>query len=114
MREGLDEESLALFDLLSKPDLTRAEIKRIKDVSADLLQTLKAEKLRVDHWRDKTATRDAVWSAIYDYLYSDKTGLPTDSYTPDDVRVRADEVYQHVFQVYLTVPSPYYAEGIAA
>jgi len=59
-------------------------------------------------------TRDVVWSAIYDYLYSGKTGLPTDSYTPDDVKVRADEVYQHVFQVYPTVPSLYHADGIAA
>ena len=62
-----------------------------------------------------TGKRRAVWSAIYDYLYSDKTGLPTDSYTADDVQLRADDVYQHVFQVYPTVPSPYYgAVGDAA
>jgi type I restriction enzyme R subunit len=33
MREGLEEESLALFDLLVKPSLEAAEIKRIKIVA---------------------------------------------------------------------------------
>jgi hypothetical protein len=33
VREGLDEESLAVFDLLKKPDLSAGEIKRIKAVA---------------------------------------------------------------------------------
>ena len=48
LREGLDEESLAIFALLRKPDLNGAEIRRIKQVAVELLRTLKAEKLRVD------------------------------------------------------------------
>ena len=60
VREGLDEESLAIFDLLKKDDLPAADITRSKTVAADLLVTLKAEKLRVDQWREKEATRDAV------------------------------------------------------
>mgnify|MGYP000284808985 CR=1 FL=1 len=36
IREGLDEESLAIFDLLKKPELTSAEIKRIKAVAVEL------------------------------------------------------------------------------
>jgi len=31
VREGLDEENLALFDLLVKPDLSKQEIEKIKD-----------------------------------------------------------------------------------
>ena len=42
-----------IFDLLKKPDLDKADIARIKTVSKDLLRTLKAEKLRVDQWRDR-------------------------------------------------------------
>ena len=53
VREGLDEESLAVFDLLKKPDLSGGEIRRIKQVAVELLRTLKAEKLRVDQWREK-------------------------------------------------------------
>jgi len=108
VREGLDEESLALFDLLRKPDLTPAEIKRIKVVAVELLETLKAEKLRIDHWTDKEATRDAVRLAIRDFLWSESTGLPVDKYTEEDVQTRAEEVYRHVYRVYPTLPSPYY------
>jgi type I restriction enzyme R subunit len=113
VREGLDEESLAVFDLLNKPDLSPGEIKRIKGVAVELLQTLKEEKLRIDHWQEKEATRDAVRLAIRDFLWSEASGLPVDHYTEDDVRTRADAVYGHVFRVYPTVPSPYYA-GAAA
>ena len=72
------------------------------------------EKLRVDQWREKEATRDAVRVAIKNFLWSDKTGLPVDSYTEDDVQTRSDEVFRHVFRVYPTVPSPYYQYAAAA
>ena len=110
IKEGLDEESLAIFDLLKKPDLSKPEIKRIKAVAVDLLATLKNKKLKVDHWKDKEATRDAVSLLISDYLWSDKTGLPPDSYTEEDVKEKAEEVYRHVFRVYPTLPSPYYPD----
>ncbi len=108
MREGLDEESLAVFDLLKKPDLTPGDIERIKEVAVDLLKTLKAEKLRIDHWRDKEATRDAVRLTIRDYLYSDQNGLP-EIYSVEEVSDRTEVVFVHVFRAYPTVPSPYYA-----
>ncbi len=108
IREGLDEESLAIFDLLKKPELSQAEIKKIKSVAADLLQTLKSEKLRIDQWRDKESTRDAVRVTIHDFLYSDETGLPVDSYSEEDVDRRSNDVFRHVFRAYPTVPSPFY------
>jgi len=98
-----------VYDLLAKPELSAAEIRRIKAVAVELLETLKAEKLRVDHWRDKEATRDAVRLAIRDFLWSESTGLPVDQYTEGDVQVRAEEVYHHVYRVYPTLPSPFYA-----
>ena len=114
VREGLDEESLAIFDLLKKGELNAADIKRIKNVAVRLLETLKSEKLRIDQWRDKESTRDAVRVAIQNFLWSDKTGLPVDSYTEDDVQVRSDDVFRHVFRVYPTIPSPYYPYAAAA
>jgi len=107
-REGLDEESLAIFDLLNKPDLTAAELKRIKSVAADLLAALKAEKLRIPQWRDKESTRDAVRVAILNFLYDDRTGLPVERYTENEVNTKVDAVFTHVFRAYPTVPSPYY------
>ena len=111
VREGLDEEALAIFDLLKKPELTAAETNRIKKVAVNLLATLKAEKLRVDHWRDKEATRDAVKLLIKDYLWSDETGLPADGYTEDELTNRAEDVFRHVYRAYPTVPSPLYARA---
>jgi type I restriction enzyme R subunit len=112
IREGLDEESLAIFDLLKKPDLIASDIKRIKGIATELLKTLKEEKLKIDHWRDKESTRDAVRLAIRDFLWSEDTGLPVSSYTDVDVNTKAEEVFVHIFRVYPTLPSPYY--GIAA
>ena len=112
--EGLDEESLAIFDLLRKPDLSGAEIRRIKQVAVELLRTLKAEKLRVDQWREKESTRDAVHITIRDCLWSDETGLPADGYSEGEVETISDHVFQHVFRVYPTVPSPYYESAEAA
>lgn len=113
-REGLDEESLAVFDLLKKPDLSAGEIKKVKAVAVDLLKTLKEEKLCITRWQDKEATRDAVHQAILDFLWNDSTGLPVDKYTESDVQVKADDVYRHVYRVYPTLPSPFYQNYAAA
>ena len=100
VREGLDEESLAIFDLLKKPDLDKADIQRIKTVWKELLRTLKAEKLRVDQWRNKEATRSAVHVAIRDFLYSDQTGLPAGAYSDEDVTTTTEAVFAHVYRAY--------------
>ncbi len=107
VREGLDEESLAVFDLLKKSDLSAAEIKRIKAIAVELPAKLKAEKLRVDHWREKEATRDAVKSCIHDFLWGDATGLP-EAYSQAEIQDKAEAVFVHVSCAYSTVPSPYY------
>lgn len=109
IREGLDEESLAVFDLLKKDDLNAQDIKRVKAVAVELLATLKAERLRVDHWRDKETTRDSVFTAIRNFLWSQTTGLPEDSYTDEEVAAKSEDVFRHVFRTYPTIPSPVYA-----
>jgi type I restriction enzyme R subunit len=50
--EKLAEEKLAIFDLLTKPDITLTEKEKleIKKVAKELLSTLKQEKLVLD-WR---------------------------------------------------------------
>jgi type I restriction enzyme R subunit len=101
-----------VFDLLKKPHLGSDEITRIKSVALNLLQELKAVIERVDHWRDKEATRDAVYKSIHDFLYSDKTGLPVEAYTPEDVNAYTEEVFRHAYRAYPTVPSPFYSSGV--
>lgn len=109
--EGLDEESLAIFDLIRKPDLSQKDIRKIKSVSVSVLQALKSEIERIDHWLDKETTRDRVMGTIRDHLWGDETGLPESLYTEAEVMSRAEAVFLHVRRVYPTVPSPYYAEA---
>lgn len=108
MEEGLDEETLALFDLLSKPQLSKGDTAKIKKVSAELLETLKAERLRIENWREKESTRDAVKQKIYDFLWDDRTGLPVNDYSEGEIKVLAENVFRHVYRAYPTVPSPLY------
>jgi len=113
VREGLDEESLAVFDLLRKPDLSAAEIRAIKKVAVELLETLKAEKLKVHEWREKESTRDAVKNEIRDFLWDDQTGLPDPAYSVSDVETKTEVVFRHVHYAYPRLPSPVYGKQAA-
>jgi len=92
-----------------KPGLGKPDIQRIKKVAAELLVALKAEKLRIDNWREKEATRDAVQVTIENFLWDDKIGLPMPAYSEEDVKTLSRDVYRHIHRVYPTVPSPFYA-----
>jgi type I restriction enzyme, R subunit len=109
VREGLDEENLALFDLLLKPELSTRDRNRIKEVAKSLLGALKVEKLRVDQWREKEATRAAVRGFIHDFLWNEKTGLSLEAYTPEDVKTKAEMVFSHFFMQYPTASPSIYA-----
>ncbi len=100
VREGLNEEYLALFDLLMKKDISKKDRERIKSVARKLLDKLKAEKLNVDQWREKELTKVAVKLEIYDFLYDDHTGLPVESYTPEEVEEKTELVFGHIFMQY--------------
>ncbi|MDD2598983.1 MAG: type I restriction endonuclease subunit R [Kiritimatiellae bacterium] len=110
VREGLTEESLAIFDLLKKPELKPGEILRIKAVSTELLEVVKRELTKIHHWRDKESARDSVQSIILNFLYDDKSGLPESSYATEEVNTLTTKVYSHIYRAYPTIPSPFYAE----
>ena len=111
MREGMDEETLAVYDLLLKPELTPKEIQRIKKVAHDLLEVLKEKLKNLYSWQDKEPTRDEVKVLIKNFLWDDKTGLPVEHYTQSDVAKTAEAVFYHVYRAYPTVPSPYYSSA---
>lgn len=94
--EQLSEEELAVFDLLTKPEmrLTEKERREVKKVARDLLGTLKGEKLVLD-WRKRQQSRAAVRLAIKEIL----DRLPR-KYTPDLYNRKCDAVYQHVYESY--------------
>ncbi|MXW69343.1 MAG: type I restriction endonuclease subunit R [Acidimicrobiia bacterium] len=95
VREGLDEPTLALFDLLKKDNLTPSDIKCIKKVATDLHARLQSELTRISDWQKKEATRDYMKQKIYDFLYSDETGLPP-SYSKTEVTTKSDMVFTHI------------------
>lgn len=106
---GMDEETLALFDLLRKPDLDKKSIERLKEVSVGLLTTLKARLGEMANWQATEGNRNAVRVTIHDYLYSDGTGLPVESYDEREVEAKTEDVFEHVWRAYPEVPSPIYA-----
>jgi type I restriction enzyme, R subunit len=97
LAEGLDEEQLAVYDLLTRPDpgLTDAEKRQVKDIARELLLTLKHDKL-VPDWRKSQQAKAAVKLSIDKTLDS---GLP-DKYSPVAYREKADAVYGHVLESY--------------
>jgi type I restriction enzyme R subunit len=94
--EKLTEEELAIFDLLTQPDITLTEKEKheIKKVAKELLLTLKQEKLVLD-WRRRQQTKAAVKVAIEDIL----DRLP-ESYSTEAYQRKCQEVYQHVYECY--------------
>lgn len=109
IREELNEETLAIYDLLKKPDLDAKDIKRIKKVAKELLETLKGKLKDLYHWQDREPSRDTVKVMIRDFLWNETTGLPVEFYTVNEVEKKTEEVFYHVYRAYPTVPSPYYA-----
>ncbi len=95
--ENLTEEELAIFDLLTRPniELSRKEREQVKLVAKELLDTLKAERLVLD-WRKQQKTRAAVRVAIFDALEQ----LP-EPYTNKLYDQKCELVYQHVYEMYL-------------
>ena len=70
---------------------------------------LQKEKLRdLYKFQDKEPTRDTVKVLIRNFLWDEKTGLPVENYSQNDVYKKAEAVFYHVFRAYPTVPSPYY------
>jgi len=97
LSEQLSEEELAIFDLLTRPEieLSARDRKEVKRAARDLLATLKKEKLVLD-WRKRQQARAAVRVAIRDVL-SDE--LP-DAYSKELYQQKCDLLYQHVYDSY--------------
>jgi type I restriction enzyme R subunit len=95
VEEGLSEDELALFDLLKKDDLGKAERERIKEASRELLESIKARLSELDHFWEKEQTKADMEVFILDEVFS---GLPTPPFTPEEKKQVAANVYSHVWQ----------------
>ena len=95
VEEGLTEDELAIFDLLRKGDLGRAERERVKQSSRDLLATVKARLAELDRFWEKEQTKAEIKVFILDKIF---TGLPTPPFTLEEKEAVASDVYDHIWQ----------------
>jgi type I restriction enzyme R subunit len=104
--EQLNEEELALFDLLTKPQigLSAAERDKVKATARELLATLKAGKLVLD-WRKRQQARAEVRVTIEKKL---DQGLPK-VYTPELFAQKTSAIFQHVYDAYYGAGRSVYA-----
>lgn len=97
-REGLDnEEQLAIFDLLTKPEpkLTKAQEIEVKAVARRLLDRLH-ELIDAVDWQRGQETRDAVWTELRMQL----NALPEEPYPEPIWNAKVGEVWDFVLQRY--------------
>src|SRR5664280_1461610 len=106
MGEQLNEEELALFDLLTKPQIamSAADREKVKATAKELLDTLKAGKLVLD-WRKRQQARAEVRVTIEKML---DQGLPK-AYTPELFEKKTTAVFQHVYDAYYGAGRSVYA-----
>ncbi|MEZ8311929.1 DUF3387 domain-containing protein [Vibrio splendidus] len=94
VREGLSEEELAVFDLMTQElPLNEKERNEVKRIAKDLVDNMK--ELLVIDWRKKQRTKARVRSYIEDVL----DRLP-ESYDDDLWPKTCSEVYMHVYEKY--------------
>lgn len=97
VREGFkSDEELSLYDLLLKDNLSKPEIKKLKDVAIELLAKIKGQLVGMDHPFDKPTTRATLIITIRDVLWQE---LP-ESYSEDSINYYRDTIFNYVSQRY--------------
>ncbi|MDE0312056.1 MAG: DUF3387 domain-containing protein, partial [Caldilineaceae bacterium] len=95
VEEGLDEDELALFDLLKKDHLAKTERERVKQESRKLLASIKARLAKIDRFWEKEQTKAEVEVFILNEVYAN---LPTPPFTAEEKQAVSKEVYSHILQ----------------
>lgn len=93
--EGLSEEEYALFSLLLREDLTKADREQVKTVSQSLLQEVKALLAPLEQWTQKEQTQAEVETLILDHLFM---MLPDPPFSAGDKQAVALDVYSYIWQ----------------
>ena len=97
VQEGFkSDEELSLYDLLLKDNLSKTEVKKLKDVAIELLAKIKEQLSGMDHPFDKPTTRATLIITIRDVLWQE---LP-ESYSEESINYYRDTIYNYVSQRY--------------
>jgi type I restriction enzyme R subunit len=93
--EGLTDDELALFDLLFKDRVSKADRERLKQASKELVASLR-ELLRPMHdWTQNSTTQAEVKIFILDNLWRE---LPRPPFTEEETHSIAEQVYDYVWE----------------
>ena len=95
IQEGLSEDELALFDLLKRDDLGKAERERVKKSSRDLLAAIKARLSELDRFWEKEQTKADLEVFILNEVFDN---LPTPPFSKEEKNALASDVYDHIWQ----------------
>ena len=97
IREGFSsDEELSFYDMLFRDDLSKSDIKKLKEVSVNLLTKVKSRIAELDHWTDKQETKAEVEIIIRDTLWKE---LP-ECYDEDSILTYKQKIYEYVFTNY--------------
>lgn len=100
VREGFaSDEELSLYDMLFRDDLSKKDIKKLKEVASMLLQKIKTTISGLDHWTDKQETKASVDNLIRDTLWAE---LP-ECYDEVSISVYRQQIYEYVYTRYKEV-----------
>lgn len=100
VREGFSsDEELSLYDMLFSEDLSKQDIKKIKQIAVDLLQKIKTKIAELDHWTDKQETKATIDNLIRDTLWSE---LP-ECYDEIIISSYRQRIYEYVYTRYKDV-----------
>ena len=100
VREGFNsDEELSFYDMLFRDDLSKNDIKKLKEVATMLLQKIKEKISELDHWTDKQETKAAVDNLIRDILWSE---LP-ECYDEISISMYRQKIYEYVYTRYKEV-----------
>jgi type I restriction enzyme R subunit len=92
--EGLTEEEQALFDLLRKETLTKAQREKVKQASQQLLASIRALLAPIPHWTHNTQTQAEVEVSLRDHLAE---LLPVPPYTEQETENAYHRLYDYVW-----------------
>ncbi len=90
------DEELSLYDMLFRDDLSKNDIKKLKEVAATLLQKIKSKVAELDHWTDKQETKAEIDNLIRDTLWAD---LP-ECYDEMAISCYRQQIYEYVYTRY--------------
>lgn len=100
VREGFtSDEELSLYDMLFRDDLSKTDIKKLKEVAASLIQKIKTKIAEFDHWTDKQETKAAIDNLIRDTLWAE---LP-ECYDEVSISMYRQQIYEYVYTRYREV-----------